>query len=270
MNCRIWVLINNTMQNNGLQCEHGLSLWIEYNGYSLLFDTGQSTKVIENAKALGIDLRQTDAIVISHGHYDHAGALPEIMELAKDAIVYCHPGVTKARYSLKKNQEATFVGLDRKTLDVFEDKKHRIVFNTGKLEIVPGVTLLTGIPNTSETKESEDVFVLNPIRKEKDCFEDEQVAVINSIKGLVVLSGCTHRGVLNTIDFVENNFKQKPISSFIGGLHLMHASDKHIEKVACIFREKFLDSVVPLHCTGKHAIDLFQKKGINMDSSFIE
>ena len=94
-NIRITTLVENTASGVSLLAEHGLSFWIEYANKRILFDTGQSNILVKNAKALGIDLAETDAIVLSHGHYDHTGGLAAVLNIAEKAKIYLHPGATE-------------------------------------------------------------------------------------------------------------------------------------------------------------------------------
>jgi 7,8-dihydropterin-6-yl-methyl-4-(beta-D-ribofuranosyl)aminobenzene 5'-phosphate synthase len=96
----ITILVDN-QAGPGLTTEHGFSLWIETDDRHILFDTGQGPALPSNARALGVDLRKTDVLVLSHGHYDHTGGIPHVLHVAPNAHVYCHPGVVQPRYSLR-------------------------------------------------------------------------------------------------------------------------------------------------------------------------
>jgi len=86
---------------SGFVGEHGLSLWIEADGIRVLFDTGQGVALAPNSRALGIDLGRTDIVVLSHGHYDHTGGIPHVLQKARGARIYCHPGAVHPRYSIR-------------------------------------------------------------------------------------------------------------------------------------------------------------------------
>jgi 7,8-dihydropterin-6-yl-methyl-4-(beta-D-ribofuranosyl)aminobenzene 5'-phosphate synthase len=94
------VLVDDTAYGN-FTAAHGLSLWIEYAGKKILFDTGPDDAVVKNARLLGVDLKSADAIVLSHGHYDHTGGLKAVLELAPNARVYVHPAALEPKFSLK-------------------------------------------------------------------------------------------------------------------------------------------------------------------------
>ena len=97
----ITILIENTAHTTGLKTDHGLSFWIEYGDKKVLFDTGQSNAVMKNAKKLGVNLASIDATVISHGHYDHTGALSDVINIASNAKIYLHPLATEPKFNKK-------------------------------------------------------------------------------------------------------------------------------------------------------------------------
>ena len=98
---RTTVLVEDTVPASGLSAEHGLSFWIEYAGKRILFDTGQSDILIHNAKKLDINLADADAIILSHGHYDHTGGLAAVLGVAAKARVYLHPAAIEPKFSPK-------------------------------------------------------------------------------------------------------------------------------------------------------------------------
>ena len=100
MAVHITIVVDN-QASPGLTAEHGLSFWIEVDGKSILFDAGQGCVFANNAQALGIDLHRTDAVILSHGHYDHTGGIPWILQAAPQAVVYAHPSILKERYSVR-------------------------------------------------------------------------------------------------------------------------------------------------------------------------
>ena len=109
-NIDIKILIENTAHTAGLKTEHGLSFWIEYGDKNILFDTGQSDSILYNAKILDIDFAKTDAIVISHGHYDHTGGLSSVLKIASKAKIYLHPAATEPKFSLK-TPKSKYIGM---------------------------------------------------------------------------------------------------------------------------------------------------------------
>ncbi|MCK4818477.1 MBL fold metallo-hydrolase, partial [bacterium] len=117
---RITTLVENTVFKAGLKAEHGLSFWIEYGEKKLLFDTGQTDLVLQNAQTLGIDLAQADAIVLSHGHYDHTGGLKQVLNIAGNSSVYFHPAAIQAKYHLKDG-DIKEIGVTPEIRDILKD-----------------------------------------------------------------------------------------------------------------------------------------------------
>ncbi|MCC6490496.1 MAG: MBL fold metallo-hydrolase, partial [Candidatus Hydrogenedentes bacterium] len=107
---RLTLLIDDVAAGQGLIAEHGLSFWAEYDGRNFLFDTGQGYALRHNARALGIDLQHTDAICLSHGHYDHTGAVEEVLGLSPGLRVYAHPDAFLEKYALTRAGTARFIG----------------------------------------------------------------------------------------------------------------------------------------------------------------
>jgi 7,8-dihydropterin-6-yl-methyl-4-(beta-D-ribofuranosyl)aminobenzene 5'-phosphate synthase len=125
---RITVLVENTMGGQGLLAEHGLSFWIELDSRRILFDTGQSDILLKSAQVLGTDLSRVDAIVLSHGHYDHVGRLRRILEIAPAAPVYLHPLALELKYACR-NEQSRQIGMEP---DVAEMLKQRIDGGLGR------------------------------------------------------------------------------------------------------------------------------------------
>jgi len=145
-NIRITTLVENTASGAGLLAEHGLSFWIEYGDKRILFDTGQSDILTKNAKVLGIDLAETDAIVLSHGHYDHTGGLSDVLEIAAKAKIYLHPGATEPKFS-KNISGAKSIGMPDSAKGAIQGQ--HMIWTETPATIFPGISV-TGQVNTSE------------------------------------------------------------------------------------------------------------------------
>ena len=137
---RITVLVENTAGGQGLLAEHGLSFWIEIGSRRILFDTGQSEILFHNAQVLGIDLGTVDAIVLSHGHYDHVGGLRRMLEMAPAVPVYLHPQALEPKFACG-GERSREIGMER---EMAQFVKQRIdaglgSFTNGPVEIFSGV-----------------------------------------------------------------------------------------------------------------------------------
>jgi 7,8-dihydropterin-6-yl-methyl-4-(beta-D-ribofuranosyl)aminobenzene 5'-phosphate synthase len=248
----ITILVDNRA-GEGLIAEHGLSMWIEYQGMHFLFDTGQSTALRHNSHILGIDLRKTDVMVLSHGHYDHTGGIPYILDLADHAEVYCHPGMSKRRYSVR-NGIVKSIGIPDKSLVLLEK------YPAGKLHWITEHTMLSNrigltgaIPRESTFEDTGGLFYLDRKAQQKDLIEDDQALWFDTAQGLVVCIGCGHAGIINTLYYVCNLTGRFDIYAVIGGFHLNNASTERLKKTAAALKLFSLKNIVPCHCTGEHA-----------------
>jgi len=251
-NVRITILIENTAYQAGLKTEHGLSLWIEYGNNKILFDAGQSDSLLYNAKTLAIDLAQINAIVISHGHYDHTGGLHSVINVASEARVYLHPAATEPKYS-QKNAEAKYIGMSESAKKAIQNCM--LTWTAAPAQIIPGISVTGQVPRINDYEDVGGAFFNDQILQKPDQLFDDQSLFIESSKGLIVVFGCAHAGVVNTLDYISKLTGQKNIYAMIGGMHLINASPIRIENTIEVFKKYQIQKVIPLHCTGHKAID---------------
>ncbi len=252
----ITILVENSSNNPELEVEHGLSYLIEYDGHKIMFDCGQSDKTVSNAKKLGIDLKDLDAIVFSHGHYDHTGGLPFVYSICPDAKVYLHSDAFKARFS-KKEDGVNFIGMPRRTKRYL---KAMVVDRTPKpTEIFPGINVTGAIPRMSDFEDVGGAFYLNEKCTRADKVQDDQSLYIETEKGIVVILGCSHSGVINTLDYIDRQTDYEKVHAVIGGMHLVNADESRIKRTTNIFKRRDIDIIVPLHCTGEAATEAFKE-----------
>jgi 7,8-dihydropterin-6-yl-methyl-4-(beta-D-ribofuranosyl)aminobenzene 5'-phosphate synthase len=251
---RITVLSENTVYRRGLRAEHGLSFWIDTNDKKILFDTGQSDLLLHNAKALQIDLAQADAIVLSHGHYDHVGGLPAVLDVAPQARVYFHPMVLEPKFS-GSNGKVREVGVTSALRDrlVGQIKNGKGTYTAVGTSVLPGVTVTGQIPRVSGFEDTGGRFFLDKKRTKTDDLLDDQALFLEANWGLIVVLGCAHAGVVNTLEHIRQLEPDRKVHAVLGGMHLVNADQTRIEKTIDAFRRFGIERIGPAHCTGRQA-----------------
>lgn len=235
---KFWTLMENTTCRDDLVCEHGLSLYIEAGEHRILFDAGQTGAFADNAEKMGVDLSKVDLCVLSHGHYDHGGGLKRFLEVNDHAPVY----VSRHAFGDYYNASEKYIGLDSELL--MED---RIIF-TGDNRTISDTVSIHSCANFPHPN-GLDAFGLTALRGGQhvpDDFRHEQYLLIREGERRILISGCSHRGVLN----IKTWFAPDVL---IGGFHLMKmdpvADRFKLNAFAALLMQK--DTVYYTgHCTG--------------------
>ena len=252
----ITILIENSSSNPEMLTEHGIAYLIKYGDQKIIFDCGQSNKLIKNSETLGLDLTDLDAIAFSHGHYDHTGGLPFVFTISPDATVYLHPDAFKSRFS-KKQGEVTFIGMSRRSKRYINGMDVHLTPKT--TEITPGLSVTGVIPRMTDFETTGGDFFLNVQCTRVDKILDDQSMFIETSKGLVVVLGCCHSGVINTLNYIDRISDNQKIHAVIGGMHLLNADEARIKRTINIFKRRGIEVIIPLHCTGGPAVEALKE-----------
>ncbi|PWR70891.1 MBL fold metallo-hydrolase [Methanospirillum lacunae] len=245
-----------------LLAEHGLSLyittWSGNESISILMDAGASKISLQyNANQLGISLKDIAALVISHGHDDHVGSLIEVLECAGRPVpVYVHPGSFSRRQKRFSNEP--FIDIAPPDLNACRNAGAELLFTSGPTMFWHDRILITGdIERTTEFEQSNPVYYVEDSDSwVPDEFHDDQAIILNlKEKGLVIITGCAHAGVINTIRYARMITGMDQIYAVIGGFHLSGSFfSRIINPTVAAMKEIDPEYVIPLHCTGWEAI----------------
>jgi len=249
---KITILAENTA-NAGFKPEFGFSAFVEFNGKKLLFDTGASGLFIENAGKLGIDLSKTDFVVLSHGHWDHADGLPHLLtefDTGKMRFI-AHPDIFARKYSQAKKRWLA-MPVSKETA---EASFNECLFSKKAHEFTEGVVFLGQVPRSYEGDVTRKIPMGETVIE--DPLWDDSALVFKTQKGVVLLTGCSHSGILNLAKAAE---RFGHVYSIIGGFHLGNASEERLDKIISEFKKMRIEELRPGHCTGEHAIDRMEKE----------
>lgn len=248
------VVVSDNRAEAGLASEHGFALWITYDGKTLLFDTGQGTTIESNAAKLGIDLCRADILVLSHGHYDHTGGLPLISALAPQAALFAHPAATSARYSVSRGI-ARPIAMPSSAQAAIKAHPAGVQWVTESMRLTNRMGLTGPIPRVTDYEDTGGPFFVDEAGHIPDMIEDDLALWLNTDQGLVVIVGCSHAGVVNTVRYAFEQSGASKLHAVLGGFHLVAASEARLDHTLDELLAFSPDVVIPCHCTGEHAID---------------
>ena len=259
MDIKITTLSENTAGAGDLLGEWGLSILVEAYGMRLLLDTGQSISATHNADILGINLNTIDRIVISHGHRDHTGGLQHLLNKIGSSRdknkqpfkvnIIAHPDVFTAKCSRRQGKERIIsMPFSRKELEQIGAEFH---LTNQPVKIHQNIMTSGEIPQvTSFEKVEPDLYVKHRDSWKPDPLTDDQALIIASEVGLIVILGCAHRGVINTLRHAQHLTGIKKIHTVVGGTHLFNASQEQIWLTINELKEMGVQKLGACHCTG--------------------
>lgn len=254
---RILILSENEADDSNLQPEFGLSMWIEADDFRILFDTGQGEAFFYNAEALGIPLDKTDAVVLSHGHYDHSGGLTLLWEIAPSLPLYLHPAAPHPKFSASGGNPHPN-GMSLENRKAVSERKTQCVWCEKDRIIRSGIGVTGFIPRETQFENNVGLFYQDEECTIKDNIPDDQALWIETEHGVVVLCGCGHAGLINTINHVLN-LSGKSLLGVIGGFHLAKAGDRRINATVEALKKIRPAILAPCHCTGEKAVSRFRE-----------
>ncbi|MEG6616213.1 MBL fold metallo-hydrolase [Peptococcaceae bacterium 1198_IL3148] len=247
---KITTLSEDASHRCGLLAEHGLSLFIEYKGFKVLFDTGQGASVIANSRAINVDLREVNAIVLSHGHYDHTGGLYSVLRKIGSKEIFAHPDALKTKYKLMPKEGFRNSGAPASAQEL-TNIGARYKLSSKPTELVPGLIVTGEIPRVTDFETNNPLFYTEKNNDYlPDSMLDDQALVISTGKGTVVITGCAHAGLINTLQYATELTNSNHIYAVIGGTHLFEADNEKLDKTIKAMQTFNIQKIAANHCTG--------------------
>ncbi len=263
MKIKLTTLSENTAGRVGLLAEWGLSILIELDNYKVLLDTGLGISAAYNAVMLGIDLSKVDKLVISHGHRDHTGGLRHVMDTMRRQVeIIAHPDIWAPKYSRTFGQAEQYAGIPFNR-DMLESLGASFRLTCEPTWITDNIVTTGEIPmDTSYEKIDPELFVKEDGELRPDPLKDDLALIIKTVMGLIVILGCAHRGMINTLHHARRITGEERIYMVIGGTHLIRASREQLDLTIVELKELGVQKIGVCHCTGLPATAvLFQEFG---------
>ena len=261
MAIRITTLSENTANRGDLLGEWGLSILVETEEAMVLLDAGKTYSVVHNADALGIDLRKIDQVVLSHGHSDHTGGLRDLLRrIGKGVEIIAHPDIWQAKYARFQGEEGRYVGIPFQR-DELESRGAAFQLTAAPVHITRDLMTTGEIPMVTPFEEIDGaLFVKEGSDWKPDKVMDDMAVVVNTKQGLVIILGCAHRGIINTLYHAQQISGTTEIHTLIGGSHLISASEERLWQTIAVLRDLDVQRLGLCHCTDLPAAALLAQE----------
>jgi 7,8-dihydropterin-6-yl-methyl-4-(beta-D-ribofuranosyl)aminobenzene 5'-phosphate synthase len=255
MNLKILIDNNQSKSNPKLLSEHGLSIYLEEGTLKCLFDVGASGRWSINARQLGLDVEGIDHLILSHGHADHTGGLSSFLLQNSKAKVFASEKVSKYIYFSYRHDPPVNLSPHKSVLNEYH---FRFVYLKEDYQLSPNIKLVFSREESYPLPEGDKFLFVDEGGGEKPYIADDEISLAVTInKSLVIISSCSHRGILNIIESCIQSTGISKVAAFIGGLHLVDIEEGQQDDVRMIaetIRHHYPDMILYTgHCTGKTA-----------------
>lgn len=247
---KITFLTDNYVDAPALKAEHGFSCLIETDQHRILFDTGQTETMAHNLSVLFDQLPIVDGLVLSHGHYDHTGGMTHSLETIKKMThtLYCHEYIYD-QHLKGSSSEYEYIGMDIS----LKSSGLKFIQNIEKTEIFENIFLSGTVERAEVFNADAKLFAEIDGCCIKDPFRDEQYLIIDD-GGLVIITGCSHSGIINIIEHARGLFPEKQVRAVVGGFHLFRCEPEQMDQVVQYFESSDIEQIVTGHCTGLNGL----------------
>ncbi|MDY6791299.1 MAG: MBL fold metallo-hydrolase [Thermodesulfobacteriota bacterium] len=257
MNVRLTTLCDNLVGSIGFIGEWGFSILVECGEEKILLDTGMTGSVVYNAVNNGIDLNQITRIVISHGHLDHTGGLRNLLQvMRKNVEIIIHPEAWAKKYATRPEttgSQVHFIGIPFVKAEL-ENLGASFTLSREPVWINDHIVTTGEVPmKTSFESIDNNLFVKTEEKLKQDKVLDDQALIINTLKGLIVVLGCGHHGMINTLMHAQEITGVKKILAVLGGTHLFRSDSYQINQSIAKLQEFKVEKIGVSHCTGMPA-----------------
>lgn len=247
---RITILCENSVGPvSGTLGEHGFAALVEGDDGTVLFDTGSGETLLHNAMRMNRDLRRVDLVALSHGHHDHTGGLLPLLRTCGGREVLAHPGIFARRYRVKDTGESFSIGIPYDEA-YLRGMGARFSLCESFRQILPGMFLTGEVPRTTGFEQGDAGLFCDDAGCSTDPLPDDQSLVITTEKGLVLLLGCCHAGLVNTVEWARERTGEERVYAVIGGTHLGFSPPGRVAATLAFLRKLGVRRIFGSHCTG--------------------
>jgi 7,8-dihydropterin-6-yl-methyl-4-(beta-D-ribofuranosyl)aminobenzene 5'-phosphate synthase len=257
MKLKLTTLCENTAGKFGFTGEWGLSILVEHKEATVLLDTGLSDSIVSNSICANVDLNKVETVVLSHGHKDHTGGLRSFLKATTgDTRIIAHPHIWKKKYSIRSGGSESrrrFIGIPC-IKEEFEELGARFQFSREPIWLNEDIVTTGEVPLVTDFENvDKNLFVKTEKGMMPDPLMDDQALAIKTSRGLVIVLGCAHHGMINTLIRVREITGVEHIYMVIGGTHLLRAKKETLQKTIEKIEEFGVERIGVSHCTGMPA-----------------